>query len=194
MDLIAKWVEKSFHPWYKNNVAQYIADLLEPNINILDFGCFDGQLSQRIMELRPDVQITGIDIDVSVISVIKRVIYNGEHLPFKDNSFHTVIAVDCLHHTTCVPGILRELKRVTQNSIIIKDHMANNLLEKHIVSFADWSTNYMYGIKCYYNFQSRQEWFDLFKKFKLTVVSNPPGNQYGFGLNQRFNPVFKLLK
>jgi ubiquinone/menaquinone biosynthesis C-methylase UbiE len=192
MDPVSFFVEKYFHPVYKRKVAQYIADLCFSGAHILDLGSGDGYVSSLIKELKPSVRIVGADIHERSPSLIPRIIYDGHVLPYPDNYFDIVICVDCLHHTENIAPMLQEMKRVVRKYIIIKDHTASSFWEKCLLRFSDYSTNFCYKIKCTYNFPSMVAWENLFKYAGLRIVNQPRGLQFGFGITDRFNPIFKL--
>jgi len=90
---------------------------------ILDVGCgtayFTSLLSKRFQ------QVVGIDLSRTMIKIGRRgltheeaggkiqlVVGDGEHLPFRENSFSFVLCTDFLHHVTNVQLIIREMARV----------------------------------------------------------------------------------
>jgi len=192
MDPVSFFVEKYFHPVYKKRVAQYIADLCFSGAHILDLGCDDGYVACLIKELKPSVRIYGVDVQERTPALIDRAMYDGKTIPYPDGYFDIVICVDCLHHTENIAPMLLEMKRVARRYVIIKDHTANSFWEKCLLRFSDYSTNFCYKIKCTYNFPSMMGWENLFKYAGLRIVKQPRGLQFGFGITDRFNPIFKL--
>lgn len=109
---------------------------LTDHATVLDFGCGTATLTMMAKEHRPLIKITGIDIDESILNKaaekikqkglnIKLTDYDGEKLPFEDNSFDRVISCLVFHHleTPVKQKILAELFRVTQKDgqLIIAD-------------------------------------------------------------------------
>lgn len=76
---------------------------MPPNATILDVGCGDGRLSQRIMVLRPDVQIEGVEVACRSASVMTVRHFDGRELPFPDATFDVAMLIDVVHH--CVDGL-----------------------------------------------------------------------------------------
>ena len=77
--------------------------------NVLDFGCGTATLTIMAKQSHPDVNITGIDIDVEILNkAIQKVRekeldilllnYDGTILPFQNNSFQRVISCLVFHH------------------------------------------------------------------------------------------------
>lgn len=103
---------------------------------VLDFGCGTATLTIMAKEQSPAINITGIDIDKSILNKaaekinqkgldIKLTDYDGERLPFEDNSFERIISCLVFHHleTPVKQKMLAELFRVTQKDgqLIIAD-------------------------------------------------------------------------
>ncbi len=163
-------LEKIFYPQYKKNILKNLARFLPEKGKVLDVGCDDGRVGKRLMQKIPGLKFYGIDIQDNRKSLIPRKIYNGKKIPYPDNSFDSVITVDVLHHTTYIPTLLKEMKRVSKNTIIIKDQASDGFLSYCLISAGDWITNVFQGIKCAFNYPTIAGWKQMFKKQKLAVV------------------------
>lgn len=112
------------------------ASFLTDYAAVLDFGCGTGTLTIMAKEHRPSINITGIDIDKTILKKasekigekgmeIKFIAYDGEHLSFEDSSFDRIISCLVFHHldTTVKQKMLAELYRVSKagGQIIIAD-------------------------------------------------------------------------
>ncbi len=76
-----------------------IGALLSKNETILDYGCGDLMFARKLRESNKTLKITGVDVvSAPRIKGIKFIKYSGEKLPFKDNSFDTVVSVYVFHH------------------------------------------------------------------------------------------------
>ena len=95
--------------------------------DVLDFGCGDGQLSFFLAKEKHPRRILGVDINAPAIARAKASIQDlptdarahidfsvgsMEGLPVPDESFDTVIALDCLEHVMSPGPILRDWCRV----------------------------------------------------------------------------------
>lgn len=163
-------LEKIFYPNYKENILKNLARFLPKKGKVLDVGCDDGRVGKRLMEKFPGLEFHGIDIQNNRRSMIPRKIYNGKKIPYSDNSFDSVITVDVLHHTTYIPTLLKEMKRVSKNIIVIKDQASNGFLSYCLISTGDWITNVFQGIKCAFNYPTITGWKNMFKKQKIALV------------------------
>jgi|TARA_B100001971_G_C18022248_1_gene448046 ubiquinone/menaquinone biosynthesis C-methylase UbiE len=112
---------KIFCPVYKRRLAEHVVSLCEDNFRILDFGCDDGTTAKMIMALNPSLKIAGVDIQSDRQSKIPRKTYDGKKLPFPDDSFDIVLAIDVLHHTGDILPLLEEMKRVSKKILLLKN-------------------------------------------------------------------------
>lgn len=181
-------------PMYKRRLAWYVASLCEENARILDVGCNDGKVARMIKKHKPSVSFTGVDVQAHRPAQIERRLYDGRRLPFPDNSFDIVMALDVLHHSKDALALLGEMKRVTKRHIIIKDHRKYGFFSNLLLSFTDYCANAPYGIKCRFRYYSMKEWNRLFSKLKLKLLGSLLRPNLGFLVIKRQNPIFKLEK
>lgn len=66
--------------------------------------------------------------------------------------------VDVLHHTKDPAILLREAVRVSRSFVLIKDHLAESVLDHLTLRFMDWVGNRPHGVVLTYNYQSRKQW------------------------------------
>lgn len=84
--------------------AQKIQDL-SPNADVLDYGCYTGELTAHIHQFHPK-SITGIDISDSAIAIAKKRhaglgtfhVMDGQATSFPDSSFDLIVGRAILHH------------------------------------------------------------------------------------------------
>jgi len=150
-------------------LSKLIAQLIPNNAKVLDVGCGDGLIDYYITNLRPDINITGVDILKREKTHIPVTLYDGNKLPFSDNFFNCIVFIDVLHHTNEPEILLAEAKRVSRKTIIIKDHYCNNLFAYYRLKFMDWVGNKFYGVNLPYNYYSKIRWHNLYKKLYLNI-------------------------
>lgn len=134
-----------------------IAPLFETG-DVLDVGSGNGMLAQLIMQQRPELNISGIDVHLREKSFIPTTKYDGQTIPFPDASFSSVMIVDVLHHTDNPVHVLRECLRVSRGVVVVKDHFYANPVERQLLRLLDWVGNAPHGVRLPYNYFTRAEW------------------------------------
>ncbi len=113
---------------------------------VLDVGSGNGMIGSKLMEMREDIKICGIDVQIRENSAIETKRYDGKNIPYDDNSFSTVILIDVLHHIDDFQQVVSECLRVSQGKVIIKDHFSENIIDENILKFLDWGGNKPHGV------------------------------------------------
>lgn len=106
--------------------------------NVLEVGCQYGESLQAIRNEFPDKELTGIDVDLSVIERgknflknIKMIWGNGNELPFENNAFDVVFtnALFCIIRPSDVESILNEIIRVAKKYIYLAELDVPKMIE-----------------------------------------------------------------
>ena len=150
-------------------LADRLGAIIPHGATLLDVGCGDGSISRRILEARPDLTITGIDVLLRDDTKIPVCLFDGETLPFPDKSFDAVMFIDVLHHTDDPMALLREAKRVSRQAIILKDHTNDGFLARPTLRFMDWIGNAHHGVRLPYNYLSETHWRSACESLELRV-------------------------
>jgi len=132
-------------PW----IASTISDIFPApsRCRILDVGCGAGFLSNRMAEF--GYQVTGIDLSEDSLVVARKydttqnVQYlsaNAYQLPFEDNSFQVVSAMDFLEHVDHPDKVIREISRVLAPGGLFFFHTFNRnpISWLVIIKFVEW--------------------------------------------------------
>ncbi|MFP7834551.1 class I SAM-dependent methyltransferase [Marisediminicola sp. LYQ134] len=160
---VLRWLnERIFFPIRR----RYLVNLLTPRLigktSVLDLGSSDGGLAASIRDrLASDghiVEFTGADVRRQPVVRIPTVSYQGDRLPFDDDSFDSVLLIDVLHHTDDPEVVLREAARVSRGSVIVKDHYYENEAQHRRLQRSDYIGNAPYGIRLPYNYLSLDSW------------------------------------
>ncbi len=138
-------------------LVRALSPLLEGG-DVLDVGSGNGMLSHLIMQQRPDVKISGLDVHLREESYVPTVHYDGQTIPYPDGSFSRVMLVDVLHHTDDPVHMLRECLRVSRKGVVVKDHFYSNPFEYQMLRFLDWVGNAPHGVRLPYNYFTRTQW------------------------------------
>jgi ubiquinone/menaquinone biosynthesis C-methylase UbiE len=122
----------------KNPVARWLTDRFIAEveervtrarpISILDVGCGEGVLSERFARLMPDVPITGLDVpDPGLEEEWRRrakanlsfVAGSAYELPYPDDSFDLVMALEVFEHLEHPAKALSEMQRVARRGLLL---------------------------------------------------------------------------
>jgi SAM-dependent methyltransferase len=152
-------------------LAAMLARLVPADGRVLDVGCGDGLIARQVQDIRPDVSILGVDVLIRPATFIAVTQFDGERLPFADDTFDAVMFVDVLHHADDPAALLGEAVRVSRRSILLKDHRRNGILAASRLRFMDRVGNARHGVALPGNYWSEQEWRRSFSNLGLAVTS-----------------------
>jgi SAM-dependent methyltransferase len=152
-------------------LARHVAELLPRHATVLDVGSGDGLLARRVMDARPDVAITGVDVLARPHAHIPVRIFDGAALPFDAASFDVVLMVDVLHHASQQDALLRETARVAGQRVVIKDHFLSGVLANPTLRFMDWVGNFRHGVALPYRYWTPDRWQRGFESAGLRLVA-----------------------
>lgn len=146
------------------NIAEMIPD---GAATLLDVGCGDGTLARSIMQRRPGLAATGVEIRARPHTAIPVQEFDGRILPFADRSHEVVMLVDVLHHADEPTLLIREAGRVAAQAVIIKDHLTGAWLSHERLRLMDWVGNIGHGVPLRYAYWSPEQWRDAFRQAGL---------------------------
>ena len=163
-------------------------DFIDKGSKILDLGCGSGIVGSKFQEFF-EARITGIDIQDWRIRKIPFQIFDGSHIPFPDNSFDIVLISYVLHHAKKPEILVREAKRVSRGKIIIYEDLPEGFLSKLRCRLHQVSYN-IFQKGSFWNFKTKKEWEELFKKLGLKIVSEKKVSVPKFA---SFDLVYRIL-
>lgn len=149
-------------------------NLAEKNKNILDLGCGDGYLLEKLHD-----NSVGLDISFTAIKNIEKrlvnkkiVIGDAECLPFKTGSLNKIVCSEVLEHVETPDKVLNEIDRIISNKGEIVLTIPNEPLINKLKS--------VLGQKPYewhlhtFDLNLFKELIDKSKKFKITNIKEIP--------------------
>ena len=179
-----------FRKFYRNaarEMCKDCTDFILPNSKILDFGCGSGTVGKEFGIFFKS-SVLGVDIIDNRIEDIEFIKYNGEDLSFLEENYFDVVLINfVLHHCKNPKDLLKEIRRVSNNTIILYENLPEGPLSKmmcylHGVSFAKlFQKNKERG-----KFFTKKEWEDIFKEVQLEVVHSKKVSAW-------FNPMKEHL-
>ena len=152
-------------------LAENIAEMIPSGVStLLDVGCGDGTLARSIMDRRPQLRATGVEIRARPTTAIPVQEFDGRTLPYADRSYEVVMLVDVLHHAEDSLLLLREAARVAAREVVIKDHLTGTWLSHERLRLMDWVGNIGHGVPLRYAYWSPDEWQKAFAQAGLQEV------------------------
>lgn len=152
-------------------LSSHLAGLLPKDSWVLDIGCGDGLIAQLTMQQRPDLSFQGIDILVRNRTKIPVEYFDGQSIPYGNDTFDAVMLIDVLHHAENPLGLIEEASRVSRNIILIKDHTLRGFLAGPILRFMDQIGNSRHGVALRYDYWPLQRWLKTFESLGVKVIA-----------------------
>ena len=119
----------NYSPRFWTDTVAHIKDFynLDDNSKILDIGCAKGYMMHDLSLLIPEAEIKGVDVSnyakQNAIGSMQDniVVANANNIPFPDNYFDLVIAINTLHNLPLIDckQAFREINRVTKNNSFV---------------------------------------------------------------------------
>ncbi len=143
-----------------NNLKKYYGE------TVLDIGAGNCDFSQFLFQQKHTVKAIDITNKCRHAS-IDFTLFDGQKIPFADNSTSTSISLFVLHHTNNQEQLLLEMKRVTTGYIIVAEDIINNWFDKLLgnihLNTAPWA-------KGSNSFRTNKGWLEVFRKLDLQLV------------------------
>ena len=154
-----------YSPRFWTDTVAHIVDVysLNNDSKILDIGCAKGYMMYDLSLLIPEAEIKGVDISQyakdHAIEPMKEniVVSNANNLPFPDDYFDLVIAINTLHNLPLIDckQAFREINRVTKNnSFVMNDAWKDDKGKRAMLKWNLTALTYM----------SCDEWLNFFKE------------------------------
>ena len=155
------------YPYYKVRLVEYVSRMLPEHgdYSIVDVGAGDGYLGAFLTTFRPHTQVIGVETFVRPLlrEGYPLVRFDGRSAPFADRAFDCAVACNVLHHADAPDVLFREMLRITRNRIVIKDHIAENALQRVQLHILDQLGNRRFAVDAGARYLSRSEWGTLLR-------------------------------
>ncbi len=151
-------------------LAGHLERRLPPGASVLDVGCGDGLVGRTLIDLRPDLAVTGVEVRVRAKTRISVGIFDGLRIPCADKAVDVALLVDVLHHAAAPGALLREAARVARTAVVVKDHTREGFLAEATLRFMDRVGNLRFGVPVTGQYWSRAEWDREIARAGLSVA------------------------
>ena len=155
----------NYNPRFWTDTVAHIKDFyhLDDNSKILDIGCAKGYMMHDLSLLIPGAEIKGVDVsnyakENSIESMQDNIVVaNANNLPFPDDYFDLVIAINTLHNLPLIDckQAFREINRVTKNNSFVMNDAWRDAKGKQ--SMLNWNLTALTYMSC-------DDWKELFKE------------------------------
>jgi SAM-dependent methyltransferase len=179
----------TLYPYYRLRLFEYIARLLPESgpCSILDVGAGDGSLGLALERFRPGTRVVGMEVAIrsATRSGFRIARFDGRRVPLKDGSVDVSLLSNVLHHASDPAALLGEVRRVTRNRIVVKDHLPRGKLDHWRLAVLDILGNLRLGAQVDATYLGWREWDDLFGALSPLRVQRYTDLSFRRGLLER---------
>lgn len=173
-------------PQYQAEMLSSLAELwLERPSALLDIGGGTGIIAEAIRRFLPVDKVTSIDlVDRFCKSLtVETRTYDGRNIPFPDNSFDAGTLNNVVHHVPKAerPQLFREIRRVVNGPLFIKDHLSQGWLDDRRLSLLDAIGNIPFGGMVSAEYLRDRAWQDLASTAGWRIAATAHQRQYRRG-------------
>ncbi|HYD12652.1 MAG TPA: class I SAM-dependent methyltransferase [Allosphingosinicella sp.] len=156
-----------------------------PHRRLLDIGGGTGVIGQCIHDLFPVDSVTAIDVVDRFCPglTIEVATYDGARLPYADGSFDAATLNNVIHHIPVPvrPALFREIARVVDGPLYIKDHEAAGRLDHARLSALDFIGNIPFGGMVRADYLTAVDWRALAAASGYRIAETGRASRYRHG-------------
>jgi SAM-dependent methyltransferase len=145
----------TYHPRFWTETVKRIRDHygLEANVSVLDVGCGKGFMMYDFKLLMPELDIQGLDISEYAIEHLKLEVKSyvrvadAKELPFENNSFDLVIAINTLHNLPleeCKQAFCEIMRVSRKDAFVMNDAWRNDYEKQAMLNWNLTALTYMH--------------------------------------------------
>ncbi|MDP4007024.1 MAG: class I SAM-dependent methyltransferase [bacterium] len=160
--------------WWAPKVLNTIGPFLKEGERVLDIGAGGGWPGELISE-KKGVEVQLLDVEDFNRSKLPLIVYDGENIPFPDNSFDTSLLIFVLHHCQNPLSVLKEAIRVSKKRIIIHEDTYTSQFGWALACTNDFISNSPFfftnpfKMNMPYNYREVKDWEELFEHLGLKL-------------------------
>jgi SAM-dependent methyltransferase len=173
-------------PFYQATMLDSLRELWAGNHRkLLDVGGGTGVIAEAMAELFRIDQVEAVDLVdrfCRSLSVSTRQ-FDGKTLPFADGSFDSATLNNVVHHVPVAArtGLLREIRRVVDGPLYIKDHESRGRLDNLRLTAMDAIGNIPFGGMLWARYLGRSEWERLAAESGYRIAARAAPARYRRG-------------
>lgn len=167
------------HNYISSLRAHTIARKLKPFISaadrVIDIGAGTCRVAREVQRVT-GTAITPIDmLDYNKTTLVIQ-LYDGETLPYEDNSFDVALLIFVLHHADNIDKVLKEAQRVSRARIIVMEDTPRGGLEQRAWRKIDYQGNHAKRpeVNIAHGTKTIDQWKDHFHDLGLEVLHTQP--------------------
>jgi ubiquinone/menaquinone biosynthesis C-methylase UbiE len=123
---LQRWLVGRFLKEVEKNVAQCLSGRMAHTARILDVGCGEGFVLERLRPRLPDVETFGLDRDLRALAEARArcpdmmaQVADAHELPYPGQSFDVVLCLEVLEHMDNPEKVIDELCRVSRGQVLV---------------------------------------------------------------------------
>lgn len=151
------------------NFVSLFKEFIPSSSRVLDIGGGWGFYEEPLRRSR-NCEVTVLDVVEPGFRKVPVVVYEGEKIPFPDQSFDVSLLVTVLHHVPDPEKVLREARRVTRRFVIVVEDLYHTALGRIWTVLRD-SFYTLEFVGHPRNFRKKEEWFRCFRNLGFGVES-----------------------
>ncbi|MBI3955313.1 class I SAM-dependent methyltransferase [Candidatus Gottesmanbacteria bacterium] len=159
-------------------VIDRINSFIEKSSKIIDIGSGTGDIAYLLKERGKD--ITPVDVaDFHGVRLINTTIYDGQRLPFSDNSFDTALLLMVMHHTPSPDLVFSEAARVAKEIIVIETSYTNRI-DRWFTVITDAMGNLR--LQAFWSsYKTDEDWRRFFSQKGFKIIQSQKYHDRNFG-------------
>lgn len=165
---LRKWYRERLGPWWVQRKIAPFVQVLKPYATVLDIGAGNGLVAEALIARGHRVTLLDVQAGAVLHPQLEAVVYDGEVIPYADQSYDYALLLTVLHHTQSPEAILEEAARVAKSVVIIED-IYRNKVQQYATYAMDWWVNLGYAPAPHTN-KTDAGWKATFAAMGLSLV------------------------
>src|SRR5262249_20928989 len=113
--------------WTLRRLQRFIG----PGDRVLDVGAGDCLLDELLMK-KIGCKVVSVDVDDYNRTSLPLDLYDGQRLPYDDDSFDVILLIFVLHHAADPRAVLEEARRVCRGRVIVFEDVNRNFWDRWV--------------------------------------------------------------